>query len=66
MTGAGSAWWREERRRRNDPAERTADRAALQRRLFGEPDDSEEPTDDGMRYPEWVGYGWADVPPGEA
>ncbi len=42
----GSTWWREQNRRRTDPDERTADRAAQHRRLFGKPDDSEEPTDD--------------------
>ncbi len=41
----GSAWWREERLRRNDPEERTAGREALKRRLFGDPD-SEELADD--------------------
>ena len=42
----GSTWWREQNRRRTDPDERTADRANLQRRLFGEPDDSQEPAAD--------------------
>ncbi len=42
----GSAWWREELQRRGDPEDRREGRAALQRRLFGKPDDSEELTDD--------------------
>jgi len=42
----GSAWWREQNRRRTDPDERTARGEALQRRLFGKPDEPEEPTDD--------------------
>ncbi len=42
---AGSAWWREERRRRNDPANRDARRDALMRRLFGtEPEPTAETT----------------------
>ena len=41
-----SSWWREELRRPTDPDEHTADRANLQRRLFGEPDDSQEPAAD--------------------
>jgi len=41
----GSTWFREQNRRRNDPDERTADRAAQHRRLFGKPDEP-EPADD--------------------
>jgi len=52
MTGEespGSTWWREQNRRRTDPDERTADRAALQIRLFGKPDEPEpaDNPDDG-------------------
>ena len=45
MTSVGSAWRREELRRRNDPASRDARREALQLRLFGKPDEP-EPADD--------------------
>lgn len=48
MTGEkvdGNNWLREQRRRQTDPAERTATREALMRRLFGDP----EPEPDGSK-----------------
>ncbi|MEJ7772523.1 MAG: hypothetical protein WKF51_11530 [Geodermatophilaceae bacterium] len=44
----GSSWLRAERRRKTNPEDRTADREALKRRLFGtpQPQPSSE-TDDG-------------------
>jgi len=54
----GSTWLRDLIRRQNDPAERSAGRAALRRRLFGtpEPHDTDDKPDDGPDVHHTVGH----------